>query len=44
MEGSGQTTAAGTGRRLRSAVVGAGMAGILSAIKLREAGLDDFTV
>jgi cation diffusion facilitator CzcD-associated flavoprotein CzcO len=32
------------GRPLRFAVIGAGMAGILSAIKLREAGYDDFTV
>ncbi len=32
------------GRRLRFAIVGAGMAGILSAIKLRERGLADFTV
>ena len=31
-------------RHLRFAVIGAGMAGILSAIKLREAGLTDFTV
>ncbi len=31
-------------RPLRVAVIGAGMAGILSAIKLREAGIDDFTV
>src|SRR5919109_4733968 len=31
-------------RHLRFAVVGAGMAGILSAIKLTEAGYDDFTV
>jgi len=29
---------------LRFAVIGAGMAGILSAIKLKEAGLTDFTV
>jgi cation diffusion facilitator CzcD-associated flavoprotein CzcO len=29
---------------LRFAVIGAGMSGILSAIKLREAGLDDFAV
>jgi cation diffusion facilitator CzcD-associated flavoprotein CzcO len=31
-------------RQLRVAVIGAGMAGILSAIKLAEAGLTDFTV
>jgi cation diffusion facilitator CzcD-associated flavoprotein CzcO len=31
-------------RPLRFAVIGAGMAGILSAIKLEEAGLGDFTV
>jgi cation diffusion facilitator CzcD-associated flavoprotein CzcO len=30
--------------RMRIAVIGAGMAGILSAIKLTEAGLTDFTV
>jgi len=29
---------------MRFAVIGAGMAGILSAIKLREAGLTDFTI
>jgi cation diffusion facilitator CzcD-associated flavoprotein CzcO len=28
----------------RFAIIGAGMAGVLSAIKLKEAGLDDFTV
>jgi len=32
------------GRDLRFAVIGAGMAGILSAIKLTEAGSDDFSV
>ena len=32
------------GRPLRIAVIGAGMAGILSAIKLREAGHGDFVV
>ena len=31
-------------RELRLAVIGAGMAGILSAIKLKQAGLVDFTV
>src|ERR1700674_2821874 len=31
-------------RALRFAIIGAGMAGILSAIKLTEAGLTDFTV
>ena len=31
-------------RRLRFAVIGAGMAGIVSGIKLREAGYDDFTI
>jgi cation diffusion facilitator CzcD-associated flavoprotein CzcO len=31
-------------RNLRFAVIGAGMSGILSAIRLREAGYDDFTV
>ncbi|MBI2704746.1 MAG: NAD(P)/FAD-dependent oxidoreductase [Actinobacteria bacterium] len=35
---------AADGRHLRFAVIGAGMAGILSAIKLLEAGLDDFCV
>ena len=32
------------GRALRFAIIGAGMAGILSAIKLQDAGLTDFTV
>jgi cation diffusion facilitator CzcD-associated flavoprotein CzcO len=32
------------GRALRFAIIGAGMAGILSAIKLKEAGVTDFTV
>ena len=31
-------------RQLRFAVIGAGMSGILSAVKLTEAGLTDFTV
>jgi cation diffusion facilitator CzcD-associated flavoprotein CzcO len=34
----------GEERALRVAIVGAGMAGVLSAIKLREAGLDDLVV
>ncbi len=33
-----------TRRDLRFAVIGAGMSGILSAIKLKEAGFTDFTV
>ena len=33
-----------TRRDLRFAIIGAGMAGILAAIKLKEAGLTDFTV
>lgn len=33
-----------TPRPLRFAILGAGMAGILAGIKLREAGLDDFTI
>jgi cation diffusion facilitator CzcD-associated flavoprotein CzcO len=32
------------GRPLRFAIIGAGMAGILSAIKLQERGFDDFTL
>src|SRR5262245_8077092 len=31
-------------REMRFVIVGGGMAGILAAIKLRAAGLDDFTV
>src|SRR4051812_48650877 len=34
----------GQARSLRCAVIGAGMAGILAAIKLTEAGITDFTV
>jgi cation diffusion facilitator CzcD-associated flavoprotein CzcO len=33
-----------TKRGLRFAIIGAGMAGVLSAIKLKERGLEDFTV
>ncbi len=32
------------GAPLRVAIIGAGMSGILGAIKLREAGIDDFTI
>jgi cation diffusion facilitator CzcD-associated flavoprotein CzcO len=35
---------ANASRPLRFAIIGAGMAGILSAIKLQEAGFDDFVV
>ena len=34
----------GNGRDLRIVVIGAGMAGILAAIKLREAGYTNFTI
>jgi cation diffusion facilitator CzcD-associated flavoprotein CzcO len=38
------TEGATAGRSLRFAIIGAGMAGILSAIKLQEAGFDDFVI
>ncbi|WP_208028681.1 flavin-containing monooxygenase [Rhabdothermincola sediminis] len=46
METATETTdiAEASARPLRFAIIGAGMAGILSAIKLIEAGLTDFTV
>jgi cation diffusion facilitator CzcD-associated flavoprotein CzcO len=34
----------GEGRSLRFAIIGAGMAGVLAAIKLRESGFDDYTI
>jgi len=40
----GARTQAGAGRRLRVAIVGGGMAGILAAVKLRESGIDDFVL
>jgi cation diffusion facilitator CzcD-associated flavoprotein CzcO len=40
----GPTPSSGAGRDLRFAVIGGGMAGILSAIKLKESGQTDFTV
>jgi cation diffusion facilitator CzcD-associated flavoprotein CzcO len=41
----GRTGQAGAQQRpLRFAVIGAGMSGILSGIRLREAGYDDFTI
>ena len=39
-----QGRAGGVERPLRFAIIGAGMSGIVSAIKLREAGFDDFTI
>ena len=33
-----------TNRELRVAIIGAGMSGILAAIKLREAGIDNIVV
>ena len=41
---SGAEMRMGGERPLRFAIIGAGMAGILCAIKLREAGFDDFTI
>jgi cation diffusion facilitator CzcD-associated flavoprotein CzcO len=43
VEGERAAQGAG-GRRLRFAIIGAGMAGILSAIRLQETGEDDFTL
>src|SRR3979409_1857708 len=43
MDGDGGTGTQAP-RPVRFAVIGAGMAGLLSAIKLKEAGLTDFTV
>jgi cation diffusion facilitator CzcD-associated flavoprotein CzcO len=40
----GRERAANVQRPLRFAIIGAGMAGILSAIKLQEAGFDDFAI
>ena len=39
-----KTTNGEGGEKLRFAIIGAGMSGILSAIKLREAGFDDFAI
>src|SRR5215468_2811861 len=36
--------AAGHARELRVAIIGAGMAGILSGVRLLEAGIPDFTI
>jgi cation diffusion facilitator CzcD-associated flavoprotein CzcO len=43
MDGDGEHSSDGP-RPLRLAIIGAGMAGLLSAIKLKEAGLTDFTI
>ena len=39
-----RSTSSKTRPGLRFAIIGAGMAGVLAAIKLKEAGLSDFTV
>ncbi|MGH8985989.1 MAG: flavin-containing monooxygenase [Acidimicrobiia bacterium] len=44
MDRDAERAGSGAERALRFAIVGAGMSGILSAIKLNEAGLTDFTV
>jgi hypothetical protein len=44
MKGACKTTRSRSARRLRFATIGAGMAGILSAIELAEAGHDDFVI
>ena len=44
MQRDAGSNGSGRERHLRFAVIGAGMAGILSAVKLLEAGFDDFTV
>jgi cation diffusion facilitator CzcD-associated flavoprotein CzcO len=44
LNGKPNAGAGAGGRDLRFAIIGAGMAGILSAIKLREAGFTEFTV
>ncbi|MGH9050998.1 MAG: flavin-containing monooxygenase [Acidimicrobiia bacterium] len=44
MDRDAERAGSGAPGGLRFAIVGAGMAGILSAVKLREAGLTDFTV
>src|SRR4026207_2163840 len=36
--------AAGHAREVRVAIIGAGMAGILSGVRLLEAGISDFTI